>query len=291
MARTALIWFRIGFGWEPSASASHTGCTCSLECFLLARADPPGGRPLYVADIQPINRAMRIATLASSLLIAIAMTMVPPATALGRVLLVDSAGQPVGGKWQAWADAARVPTVSGALLFSTDPTSCQGASGCSDGPPMYGPVAHTFMAPGATRHALYFELGHQFDWNVLTDADRQYLARVWLVPHANWWDSAESLGQANEDGLEAAFAGIYADCALGENDQGFAIVAGVGPVVAPQIDTCRFITRVAHQGALVAAPHPRRHSWRAPAHADAVSSPSRRDHGGRMRRVAAGRSH
>ena len=54
-----------------------------------------------------------------------------------------------------------------------------------------------------------------------------------------------------EDGLEAVFPQIYADCALGISDKGDDLAVGfVGkgyapPGVTPQINTCRFLTTVA----------------------------------------------
>lgn len=194
------------------------------------------------------------------LLAAIALLAAGPARA---VLLVTSQGQPVGGKWQRWADGAKVPTVPGHLTFSTDASFC-GAEACSWGPPWFGFTRGTAVAADdfTARADLYFELGHQFDWERLTWADRRYLERHWQisvirthplrVTDVRWWqwkDSATSLRLGAEDGMEAIFASIYADCALGENDVGLSIGLGepgdvADPSVIPKIDTCGYLRRL-----------------------------------------------
>lgn len=118
-----------------------------------------------------------------------------------------------------------------------------------------------------------FELGHQFDWRMLTWRERAYLASHWTISRSGyvnasgqtvlpqpvrrwpWENSRRAVDRGGEDGLEWAFATIYADCAIGENDQEASLTpfepAGViGPTVIPHIDTCGYLVRGVRQGRL-----------------------------------------
>lgn len=164
------------------------------------------------------------------------------------VELVNPDGSPVGGKWQRWANAARVPTVRGSLPFSTDASDlCGGARGCSWGWPGSGTSA---LSVASDRDSLYFELGHIFDWRYLTRRDRRWLATFWGVPRAHWFDTERSVNAHSEDGLEADFAAAYASCAQGHGFDVIGLFASPGVPVAPAIHprtergTCTFIRRV-----------------------------------------------
>lgn len=181
------------------------------------------------------------------------MPPVPP------VALVTPAGAVLGGQLQQWTDQSRVATGDYQLVI--DPAlDCGGAPACSTGPggadPAGTPFATNVLMTGAfipvvERDALYFELGHQFDWHFLTNADRLYLARSWKLTHWHWWDTPTGLSLGEEDGLEGMFAAIFSDCAEGQNDHGEEIgIFGVDggpptPTAHPTIDTCAYIDRVA----------------------------------------------
>ena len=174
--------------------------------------------------------------------------LVMPASA-GAVTLVTPSGQPIGGQLQAWANESHTPTISRSLPVVSQGTFCPEATGCSLGDPRF---TASFAIAVTDRDSLYFELGHQFDWQYLTVRDRRSLARFWSVPHARWWDSLESLQQGTEDGLEADFAAAYDDCAWGDYEiAGIAAQSPVAalqpPVIYPKTDsgTCKFIRRVA----------------------------------------------
>jgi hypothetical protein len=140
-----------------------------------------------------------------------------------------------------------------------------------------GQVRETIVAPDAGRRDFYYELGHQFDWQVMNDGDRAYLAREWGDPHAHWLDSIASVNAGSEDGLEAVFPQIYADCAFGISDKGDDMAVGfVGknyapPGVTPKINTCAWLTRITleHHNATVSGW--RRWTW---IPWDRVSSPT-----------------
>jgi hypothetical protein len=180
-----------------------------------------------------------------------ALALAAPAQA---VTLVNPAGQPIGGRWQRWANEMRVPTVRGRLTLDVSAADasamCGATTGCSEGWDGLEPVI--WIEPYAGRDTLYYELGHEFDWLELIAADRSFLAREWGTPRAHWWDSEASLARGSEDGLEAVFPQIYADCASGINDQGTDLAVGfyganalTPPGVTPEIDTCQYLTRLA----------------------------------------------
>jgi hypothetical protein len=146
------------------------------------------------------------------------------------VTLVDAQGQPIGGQWQHWANEAHVPTLSGELtliLGSADPgcpVACSTAPGnierLPDGSFFSSATlpTETWVVPHlATEWNLDWELGHQFDWRYLTDAQRAMFADLWHLD-LPWWDSQTAAQNGREDGLEAVFAQDYADCATGAFD-------------------------------------------------------------------------
>ncbi len=115
-------------------------------------------------------------------------------------LLVTPQGSPVGGKWQRWVDLSRVPTVDETVVFYPNDTSgcLVGADGCAVATP-----PTVYLAADAQRPALYHELGHLFDFAILTDAERLRFMRIWhwrLLPGESiaqaWWrgeDRADSV--------------------------------------------------------------------------------------------------
>lgn len=86
--------------------------------------------------------------------------------------------------------------------------------------PWQGLPTITYVGANATRWDFDFELGHQFDWTVLTPADRAVLTPLFEQwgGRLPWWNSEEALDDHSEDGLEGLFAGDYADCAEGISD-------------------------------------------------------------------------
>jgi hypothetical protein len=132
------------------------------------------------------------------------------------LVLVTPSGAPVGGQWQQWVDQMRMPTVSGQLTFTSPSDLCGGLStvGCSTGPQF----GYPYELAASDRNSLYFELGHMYDWQYLTDANRRSLSQSWGASGQPWLDSTASLNKGAEDGLEAIFAAVYADCAFGRSD-------------------------------------------------------------------------
>ena len=170
------------------------------------------------------------------------------------VSLVAPQGQPIGGQWQQWAEEAQVSTLSGTLLVDDDPTPCMGGSACSSSPNMAlqepdgsliyagGPI-ETWAAPNVAEWSFDFELGHQFDWAYLTDADRAQFAQLWGST-LHWWDTLAGAQQAIEDGLEAEFADIYATCAVGDPTPAILTAWLPGVVVTNPEPSCRLIDQI-----------------------------------------------
>src|SRR5437879_1699248 len=99
------------------------------------------------------------------------------------VTLVTPSGEPVGGKWQRWADQARVPTYRGPVIFTADTSTFCGANipGCST-PAPWDNYSHPYELAAIDRDSLYFELGHIFDWAYLSWPSRQRLAvGIWRL--------------------------------------------------------------------------------------------------------------
>jgi hypothetical protein len=144
--------------------------------------------------------------------------------------LVSPTGEPVGGQWQRWVDRSTAPTIPGSLILDVDAPGnlCGAAWDCSAGAVMHGTVpsfvpsaaddpypAETWVYTGPGQGAWQFnwELGHQFDWALLTDTQRSEFELLFRNMTTPWWDSLQGLAQGTEDGLEGEFAADYADCA------------------------------------------------------------------------------
>lgn len=186
--------------------------------------------------------------------------------------------------YQSWTARARVATIAGPLDLITTGAPCPIA--CSVGPgdeailpdgSMWvdtaadGP-AETWVVPGVTnRYALYWELGHQFDWRYLTDADRHQFADLWRSS-THWWDTLVAENAGRENGLEATFAADYGYCALGQTPRG--VHYWVPDTTEPRDPerVCGLINRI---GAAVGATMPRLASTMSPASATVVGAPRR----------------
>jgi hypothetical protein len=183
------------------------------------------------------------------------------------VTLIAPQGQPIGGQWQQWVDEAQMPTLSGTLLVDNDPAPCMGGAACSSSPNMAlqqpdgsliyadGP-AETWAAPNVAEWSFDFELGHQFDWAYLTDADRAEFAQLWGST-LHWWDTLAGTQQSMEDGLEAEYADIYATCAVGDPTPAILTAWLPGVVVTDPEPSCQLIDEIgAEVGADPPAPPP-----------------------------------
>ena len=183
------------------------------------------------------------------------------------VTLLTPQGQPIGSQWQQWVGEAQVPTLSGTLLVDNDPTPCMGGAACSSSPNMAlqepdgsliyedGPT-ETWAATNVAQWSFDFELGHQFDWAYLTDAERAQFAQLWGST-LHWWDTLAGAQQAMEDGLEAEFANIYATCAVGDPTPAILTAWLPGVVVTDPEPSCQLIDEIgAEVGADPPAPPP-----------------------------------
>lgn len=198
---------------------------------------------------------------------------------LAGVVVASARAVDLPEPYQAWADASRVATIAGPLLvvLNGGPSDCPIA--CSYGPGMGtinpdgsvwvedasdGP-ATTYLVPGVADHwALYWELGHQFDWRYLTGEDRARFAALWRSS-TPWWDTLVAEDAGRENGLEATFAADYSYCALGQTPRGAHY--WVSDTTEPR-DPERVCQLINHIGAAAGAimPAPRRRKWRRSAH-------------------------
>jgi len=193
---------------------------------------------------------------AAAIVLGLAATLALAAPAQA-VTLIGPQGQPIGGQWQQWADEAQVPSLSGTLLVDNDATPCMGGAACSTSPNMAlqeqdgsliyadGPT-ETWAAPNVAEWSFDFELGHQFDWAYLTDADRAQFAQLWGST-LHWWDTLAGAQQAIEDGLEAEFANVYATCAVGDPTPAILTAWLPGVVVTDAEPSCQLIDQMGRE--------------------------------------------
>jgi hypothetical protein len=159
-----------------------------------------------------------------------------PATA-HAVTLITPQGKP-DVRMQRWAAASDEPTGHAPITVMSIRSLCWSpgnpptASCRSAGAP--------YELAASDRDSFYFELGGIFDDTTLKGWQRAHLARLWGHPHARWWDSPNVVAEGSEDGLEADFAAVYAQCAEGHwKNQG--AVVGLAPPVIFGASCCRYI--------------------------------------------------
>src|SRR4051794_22115269 len=124
--------------------------------------------------------------------------------ARGAVRLLVPSGAPLGGQWQAWANASLVPTVRGTVTVR--------ATGCPGLPKVAGCVYTVqprvvYLKRGISnpRGVLLHELGHVYDLTVLSDADRGGFRKIMGASHTRWWSGKRPLAEW--------FAEAYSWCA------------------------------------------------------------------------------
>ena len=127
-----------------------------------------------------------------------------PVAARGGVRLVGAGGGSVQGQWQSWANASRVPTVTGAVTLRL--------SGCPGLPKAAGCVYTrqprvVYLKPELThpRAVMLHELGHVYDLTVFSNSDRGKFRRIMKATHTRWWLGKRPLAEW--------FAEAYSWCA------------------------------------------------------------------------------
>src|SRR3954470_423035 len=103
------------------------------------------------------------------------------------VRLVTPAGKRPPGRWQAWADAALVPTVKGrvTLRVARCPKARRAAGCVITRHPRVVYVAPRLRNP---RGVLLHELGHVYDLTVMSDRDRVRFRGIMRQPRSRqWW--------------------------------------------------------------------------------------------------------
>ena len=162
-----------------------------------------------------------------------------PVAGRGAVRLVTSSGKRMPGKWQAWANASLVPTVSGRVTVRV--TGCPGlrkAAGC-----VYTRQPRVVYIKPGLRHprgVLLHELGHVYDLTVLSNRDRGEFKKIMRTPHRRWWSGKRPLAEW--------FAEAYAWCARYArivSVERYAIYA-YDPTSRQHRASCSLIKRAAH---------------------------------------------
>lgn len=144
---------------------------------------------------------MRAPRLAAPVLVLLALAVF--ASPAGAVTLVLPDGTERPQPYQAWADAAHVPTPAGAVTLHLTPCPVgESAAGCV----LRGQRAIHLAPEGRNRRTLLHELGHVFDQSVLTAPSRARFQA--LVRRRGAW-----AGAASTDPAEEKFAEAYAVCA------------------------------------------------------------------------------
>lgn len=110
------------------------------------------------------------------------------------------------GPYQGYIDAARVPTPSMEVFVVVDAAACPGGLGCSI--PGSGEID---LSPyvATSRSVFLHEIGHEFDFTVLTAGERERFAAILGEPRRTmpWWSGSYgwSMGEW--------FADAYMQCA------------------------------------------------------------------------------
>lgn len=154
------------------------------------------------------------------------------------VRLVTPAGERVRGNWQAWANASRMPTVTGPVTLRL--TGCPGlpdAAGCVyTHEPRVVYLRRNLREP---RAVLLHELGHVFDLTVMGDRDRASFRRIMRRPGASWWRGKRALAEW--------FAEAYSWCARHSKIVSIKAYAlySYNPTPAQHRSVCQLIRRAA----------------------------------------------
>jgi hypothetical protein len=123
--------------------------------------------------------------------------------AKGAVKLVTPRGSPLPGRWQSWADASLMPTVTGRVKVRLKRCPARPrAAGC-----VYTRRPRTiYLRPRLRdpRGMLLHELGHVYDLKVMNNRDRGRFRRL-MRRKAKWWKDREPLAEQ--------FAEAYSWCA------------------------------------------------------------------------------
>lgn len=141
------------------------------------------------------------------LLLIIALALVAPAAASAHTTLVTPDGQPIGGRWQQWVDRSLVPTPDATLVVSfTNPSDSSRAAYFT--PDESKSTLYVPDPAKITRHMLLHELGHFYDYSLLTDTGRAAIMRFVLAGLREWRQPGGD--SAHEQFAEAfAFAATY----------------------------------------------------------------------------------
>jgi hypothetical protein len=182
-----------------------------------------GCQPTLTQSPSPSTKIERDALMRKSVLLLVAAGVLSLAGSAHALTLVASSGQPVGGIWQRWVNEARTATWSGSVILDTARTDLRAhcgtdvVGGCfSNADP-----AEIWLSPrDGGRYGLFHEMGHMFDYEVLTDVERTEFMRIWRVPAETgvalddqWWQGEQQADPMSHGPLGEWFAEGYRLCA------------------------------------------------------------------------------
>jgi len=143
----------------------------------------------------------------------LAMVGATPASAYPVFRIVNEAGQPMGGRWQRWADAVPAPVAKDVVVSFSNPRGLRVPAYTSPGAPVY-----VTGVGDVGRFDFVHELGHHVDY-VMPEATRAFVMRHVLWRSGAW--RQDGGGSPHEQFAEAvAVALVSAD------DVGFSLEIG-----------------------------------------------------------------
>jgi hypothetical protein len=142
---------------------------------VLPTAVPLAAQVFKAGAVVPLTQYMRRIATVAPLVAAVVLALAAPATASHLAIAYDD-GTPAP-LLQALVDQAKVPMPPGPVVAHRSNCPDDWFT-CASPPDIYG--------VGNDRHALFHELGHVFDYEVMTDAARSALQDA-LDDHRPWW--------------------------------------------------------------------------------------------------------
>lgn len=128
------------------------------------------------------------------------------------------------GPYQRWVNQSKTPTPNIPITVEASVDACPSEMAC-----MSIAARKMYLPTGlpSRKEIFYHELGHQFDWELMTGADRRWFKRNYHRPNRVWLDRTGELDPDRPLDVGEFFAWNYGECALGQIQPWSSI--GVGP--------------------------------------------------------------
>lgn len=165
---------------------------------------------------------------------AVAFALLVPASAEAQTTIIWPNGE-VAEPYQRWIDHSVMPTYDGTVLLTDDTSECDldlsGVEGCARIDPLpwivvdparFGESAAEYRLD--KRWVTFHELGHIFDFTVMTDAEREEFERINRYP-GEWEISPDPTAPFEGEPPREMFADAYANCSIDHHPE-FAAARG-----------------------------------------------------------------